>query len=213
MKKQQIALLISAIALSSCTNSTKKSKEIIAAQEVEIETQVIPIDTLHSTILWKGGNSKESHNGTITLKGGTISVKGDTVTEGKFIIDMTTIENTSITNQKMRTSLVSHLKSADFFDIQLFPEAFFNITHTHWIDDDKTMLYIEGNLEIKGVSHLIKFLSYISKEGPNYTATSDPILIDRTKWGINHGSKSVYKDLKDNLVNDTVEIQLEIQTL
>ena len=34
--------------------------------------------------------------------------------------------------------------------------------------------------------------------------------IDRTQWGVNYGSKTSFKDLKDSFINDDMEVTITI---
>ena len=40
------------------------------------------------------------------------------------------------------------------------------------------------------------------------TIESEAFTIDRTKWGVNYGSKSVFDDLGDKFINDDIELKI-----
>ena len=69
---------------------------------------------------------------------------------------------------------------------------------------------LSGNLALKGMKHNVTFPVSIQTEGDLITIGSDAFSIDRTKWGINYGSKSVFDNLGDKFINDNMELQLKI---
>ncbi|MPN15036.1 hypothetical protein SDC9_162365 [bioreactor metagenome] len=56
----------------------------------------------------------------------------------------------------------------------------------------------------------ISFDATISKDGDTYTAKTATFTIDRTQWGVNYGSKNIFKDLKDGFINDDMEITITL---
>ncbi|MEJ6792164.1 MAG: YceI family protein, partial [Lacinutrix sp.] len=40
------------------------------------------------------------------------------------------------------------------------------------------------------------------------TLTSDSFTIERTKWSINYGSKSIFDNLGDKFINDDMELKI-----
>jgi hypothetical protein len=42
------------------------------------------------------------------------------------------------------------------------------------------------------------------------TLTSKPFSIDRTKWGVNYGSKSIFDNLGDKFINDDIGLEIEL---
>lgn len=122
---------------------------------------------------------------------------------------MNSIQNTDMDEGKMRDQLVAHLKSEDFFDVSKYPTATFDITSANKLDSNNYM--IEGNLKMKDVTKNISFEVQITKnEKGVYTAVSNVFVINRTEWNVNYGSKNVFKDLKDAVIKDDVEIKLAI---
>ncbi|MDX1472244.1 MAG: YceI family protein, partial [Flavobacteriaceae bacterium] len=50
----------------------------------------------------------------------------------------------------------------------------------------------------------------VTDNGDTVTLTSDTFTIDRTKWDVNYGSKSVFDNLGDNFINDDIELKINI---
>lgn len=210
MKKYLLALSIVVFA-ASCGNSAKNKLEATDAQAAA-SGQGIPltVDLNNSNIHWLGSKVGGGHEGTISLKEGSLTINGDSVASGSFVIDMNTIVNTDLTDAKMNTMLVDHLKNADFFDVAQYPESKFTITKVEPVTNDSITHLISGNLKMKDVEKNITFGAKISKEDNVYKAVSVPFTIDRTQWNVKYGSKSIFKDLKDKVINDNIELQITI---
>jgi len=205
------AVLISGIILMSSCN--KKEKENTDAQEVKLDKEAVsyPVDLANSKVLWLGKKVTGQHNGTINLKSGEVLVKNDTLTGGRFEFDMNSITDLDLTDEKMNAKLTGHLKSADFFNVDSFATATFEITSAEMIANpvDSNNYNISGNLTIKGITNNISFPAVIvSKDGMfNAKAT---IKVDRTLWNIRYGSGKFFKGLGDKMINDEFEVTIDI---
>ena len=72
---------------------------------------------------------------------------------------------------------------------------------------------LNGDLTIKGKSNPVEMVCMISvgadqKEIKLYCA---PFKIDRTKWGIEFMSKSIFDDLKDKFIDDEIELEIMLK--
>ena len=77
-----------------------------------------PIPITSATIEWKAYKIAYERWGTIKLKSGELLFEDDALTGGNFVVDMTSIQVTSLEGKK-KASLEKHLRSDDFFDIDL----------------------------------------------------------------------------------------------
>ena len=145
--------------------------------------------------------------------GGNFIVEEDKLVGGEFIIDMLSIANIDLEDEEMNAKLVKHLKSNDFFSVDSFPEAKFVIAELSDIEDEVYNTEVKGNLTIKGISQLISFKAKIVVSEGRVTAMSDDIVIDRTKFGVNYKSKSIFKELKDKFIDDEFTIKLELYSM
>lgn len=207
--------LLAAVALFIATSCTSKSGNKVDASEsqeaaVSVGAQKLAVDTLNSKIAWTGYKPGGSHHGTLGIKQGELSIEGGELKSGSFVFDMNKIVDEDLTDVKMKEQLVGHLKSADFFDVTKFPEGKFTITKVEALSDSVSTHRISGNLELKGVSKNITFDAKVTNEGNTYKATTATFTIDRTQWGVNYGSKNIFKDLKDKFINDDMEITITI---
>ncbi|MGB3775625.1 MAG: YceI family protein, partial [Leeuwenhoekiella sp.] len=158
-----------------------------------------------------GNKPTGSHTGDVKLESGVVKVDGDSLS-GTFLIDMTTITDTDLEGDQ-KTNLEQHLKGTvegkegDFFNVQKYPTAAFEITDV-MDKDGKKML--EGNLTIKDSKNNISFPVTYSVDGNTMNLKSEPFTIDRTKWNVNYGSKSVFDDLGDKFISDDIELTINI---
>src|SRR5690606_39804074 len=77
------------------------------------EAVTYTVDAQNSLINWEGGKvTGDKHLGTIALKEGQVSVADGKVTNGKFVIDMNSINVTDITDAEKKAMLEGHLKGA-----------------------------------------------------------------------------------------------------
>ena len=138
----------------------------------------------------------EAHYGTISILKGSVLIENKSVTRGSFAIDMNSIKNTDIKNEKKNNYLITHLKNDDFFSVDNFPVSILEITSTERKKDG--ILTYNCILTIKGISNEISFdaKTLISEESFLASAT---ITIDRSLWDIKYklpiGDKGISKEI------------------
>ena len=207
MKITMLAFVL--IGTIACKNTEKEVETEIeeVAEASEMAHEYI-VDTANSVIKWEGSKPTGTHHGTIELSSGSFSVHQGNVEAGKFVIDMSTITDLDLEGEK-KASLEAHLKGTaegqegDFFDIQKYPTATFELTGT-----EGNM--IKGNLTIKEKTNAIEFPASVIIEGNRLSLKSETIELDRTKWGVNYGSKSIFPNLGDQFINDTIKITVSL---
>lgn len=210
-------ILALAVVFTNCKDKASEANtgeaEAAAVSENTSEKYVVNVE--ESAIHWKGFKPTGTHTGTISLDNGVVKTDNGTVQSGTFLIDMNSINVTDLEAGNGKENLEAHLKGTvegkenHFFDVTKHPNAAFEITGTESIADGKTTL--SGNLTIKDQKHNISFPVSISNENDMLTIESDAFTIDRTKWGVNYGSKSVFDDLGDKFINDDMEIKIVLK--
>ena len=189
--------------------STSEAETVAVAEQTATEFLA---DASKSKIEWKGSKPTGIHNGTVKIENGKLQVKDGSVQSGSFTIDMTSIEVLDMEGE-YKDKLEKHLKGTvegkedHFFDVNKYPAAIFEVTGTDKING-KT--HLSGNLTLKGITNNVSFPVSVSTEGDIVTLTSDIFSIDRTKWNVNYGSKSVFDDLGDSFVNDDIELKITV---
>lgn len=161
------------------------------------------IKVKESTITWKGYKVTGSHEGNITLSDGTLIFEDDRLTGGNFVIDMTTINVTDLEAGKGKEKLEGHLKSDDFFGIENYKTARFNITNAEGSDGK---FRVTGDLTIKGKTHPTTFDMTVTDD----TATAT-LKVDRTKYDIKYGSASFFDGLKDKAIYDEFDLNVTLK--
>lgn len=170
--------------------------------------QTFTVDASKSTVNWKAEKLTGSHEGTIGIKSGSFKTSNDKITSGSFVINMTTIVNTDLTDAEYNKKLIGHLSSPDFFDVAKFPEAVFTITKP--VDLTKAVTEVHGNLTIKGISKPLIFKTVIKKDGNSYVFNANSIVVDRTAYNIKYGSGTFFSDLGDKVIYDEFTIKLQL---
>ncbi|HZW62354.1 MAG TPA: YceI family protein [Flavobacteriaceae bacterium] len=203
------------LAVVSCKNKANEAvtSEAEAAAVSEPTSEKYIADVSASVIEWKGFKPTATHHGTVKLDTGTFQITDGNIQSGTFLIDMKTITDLDLEGD-MKNNLEAHLmgtvegKEGDFFNVNLFPTGAFEVTGTEAIADGK--INLSGNLTLKGIKHNVTFPATVTREGDTVTLTSDSFTIDRTKWGVNFGSKTVFDNLGDKFVNDEIELKITV---
>lgn len=210
--KSYLLVLSVLLFAASCSNSPKNKIEGTDSQAIANGSgQELVVDTQASSIHWIGTKPGGSHHGTIGIKEGNLAINGTELVSGSFTIDMNAIVDEDLTDQKMNEMLVTHLKSADFFDVEKYATSNFAITKVEAVTGNDSITHrISGNLKMKDVEKNITFDAKITKEGDDYKAVTVPFTIDRTQWNVQYGSKSIFADLKDKFIDDNIELQITI---
>ena len=160
------------------------------------------VDAASSTLTWKGYKPTGSHTGTILLQSGTIEMQDNKIKSGSFVADMSSIKDADGSEK-----LEGHLKSADFFEIEVFPTSKFEVTKTHHMDG-KT--HVTGNLTIKDITKEITFEAVVVAKGKTVTLTSETFQVNRADYNIKYKSQSFFNDLKEKFINDEFDLQVTI---
>lgn len=198
----------------SCNDGKKEAKTSDAKEVAEATQEAVnyKVDAAASTIKWHGEKPTGSHHGTIDIAKGSLMVKSNVVEAGKFVIDMKTINDEDLEGEK-KENLEAHLmgtvegKEGDFFNVNKYPTATFELSGVEAMGDH-TM--VKGNLTIKDKTNHIEFPATVNMDVDKVSIESKPFTIDRTKWGVNYGSKSVYDNLGDKFISDDIELTISL---
>ncbi len=189
-----------------------------APDEDDYEQQRLLTDGRYTILLdksfvgWTGRNQNTHHFGTIRLSGGTLQISGNAL-QGGFTLDMESIENINLAGDELQQVLVSHLKSDDFFFVDAFPAARFDIPGgriLHAPYPTSPNCEISGTLDLRGVQNSLSFKATATRQQDDCLHLSAHFDLDRTLWGINYGSSRFYRHLGMHTVFDLVSIELRI---
>lgn len=177
------------------------------------------INPNQSKVLWVGSKPTGSHNGTINVAEGKLSVDNGQLVGGKFVLDMTSITCTDLKPGEGKEKLEAHLKGTtdenadDFFNVAKHPTGSFIITKVEALTGNPDATHnITGNLTLKGQTKSITFPASVNVADGKVTAVTPSFKINRTEWGINFMSKSVFDNLKDKFINDEIALNIQLET-
>lgn len=159
-----------------------------------VQSQKYKLDIKNSTLSWTGKAAFNSYSltGTLKTKEGNISINEIEITNLNVIIDMKSLDHEN-------ENLKNHLKNEDFFEVKTYPKVSFQMYTSVSIESEKTVLI--GSLTIKDQTKVEKIPVIIEKTDLGITLKFNHI-IDRTKYGVNHNSPSIFKRMKENAIAD-----------
>jgi len=160
-----------------------------------------------SSVKW----SCDRHIGVIQLSKGEIKYKYSEPFSANFTIDMTTIMNSDIENKLIKGTLENTLRSNVFFDVENYPKAYFESNEIiHLVNND---YQISGDFILfdTGICH--EFEGTIQLKNDSLFFNAKDIIIDRTDWSINYGSRNNPNPLDEEsgiIVSDTIKIGVDM---
>ena len=209
------AILLLGLGMLACQNGEKAQT---GGETLEVNTDFtgsadFVVDNRMSEVGWKATElGAGGHNGKIKLRDGVLKVRDNELIGGTVTIDMSTITATDLEGE-WKTKLENHLKNEDFFAIETYPTASFEIASVSPVDTINGASHlVSGNLQIKDITKSISFPANIRIVNNSVLATSQPFVIDRTEWGVTHRS-GMMGTIKDKIIDDQVRITLKVRGL
>lgn len=163
-----------------------------------------------STLTWNGEKVVGgSHQGKLKIKNSFIKFNGNKPSEAQVVVDMTSITNSDLKDEKWNQKLVGHLKSDDFFSTAKYPESKIVLTSFSKLKEDKYKL--KGKLTIKGISKDVELEGkMLNKKGAVSTLTA-VLEFDRTEFNVRYGSGKFFENLGDKMISDIVKVEVELK--
>ena len=192
------------VSLVSCNmNSNKTAETIDVAMTAADATYNIVQD--ESSLMWTGREvSTSSHYGTINFTSGQFEIADGLISQGEFLVDMTSITVQDLTGGS-KERLEGHLRSDDFFSVESFPTAHLYISSSEVISNGKWM--VNGFLTIKDISHPVLFEMVNTEDGWNAN-----LVFDRSKYNVKFRSGTFFENLGDKLIYDDIELKINLKT-
>ena len=204
-----------------CNNAPDEAVEATDAQEVaapETTTAAYTVVADGDEIMWEGYEtlSGDSHNGTLQITEGTLNVEEDQLVGGSFTIDMTSINDLDLEDPEYKAKLEGHLKSDDFFGVDSFPTAMFEVTGVKAVDNDTTGAthHLSGNLTLRGITKNITVPAMVSMADDMVMVKTPEFVIDRSKWNVRFRSTSFaeFADVaKDKAIDNNLKLQVNLK--
>ena len=192
-------------ALTSCNLNTSQS-ESSNGTTLQASDASYTINPDQSIIVWTGREVTTSkHFGNIYFASGQFEVKSGLISSGEFVVDMTTIDNQDLPEER-RPRLEAHLKSDDFFSVESYPTALLSILSSESMSEGKWL--VSGELTIKTFTHPVEFEMLNSNDG--WKAN---LVFDRSKYEVKFRSGTFFENLGDKLIYDDIELAINLKTL
>ena len=169
---------------------------------LEIEDGTYIFDNQTSSITWEGNKLTGSHTGEVDLENGRVEITSGEIVSGEFSIDLASL--VTLDGGEGNTDLDTHLKSADFFDIENHPNATFVISNVESAGGND--YEVTGNLTVRGVTNEVSFPAIITTLG-NQMMVKGTIEVERAPFEIGTDKK-----LADIALTDTFIVNVNLVT-
>jgi len=203
--KHSIILAAAAFSLAACENPADKTQSATVSDAVSVEASApeagaigytfAPESEIHfvgSKVTGKHEGGFKTFSGEFAIADNKLAGTGQTIT-----IDMNSIWSD---NEK----LTGHLKNADFFNVEKFPQSTFELTGVS--PGDNNTYQVSGNLTLLETTKNITFPATVSFEGETASIHAK-FDINRKDFGV------VYAGMPDDLIRDEVVIELKLMAV
>jgi polyisoprenoid-binding protein YceI len=170
------------------------------------------VDADDSVLNWSAGKTLVAgytDTGVVGLERGEVVIENGEVIGAEFVIDMNTIEAVRTGSGAGMSGLTNHLKSDDFFSVETYSTARFELTDIRPYASEN-QYEVEGNLTIKEITNPISFLAEIYQVSDDSVKAIARIVVDRTDYDIRFRSGRFFSNLGDNMIDDEFMIELEL---
>ena len=179
-------------------------------KKISPEKGIYSVVVDESELLWIGKEiSTKIHTGTLDLTGGTVQVDNNNNINGSVTISMSSINVTDLQG-RAKEMLEGHLRSSDFFDVELHPEATLTFESKSF-NQAKNQISFEGQLTIKDIRNSIVFDATLLETTP-YLKAKGILSFDRSKFNVRFRSGSFFENLGDKLILDDIDINIKLVT-
>ncbi len=227
-----LPLLLLAMLLSACDTSVKTDEaevgEAITTRVQAPVSEVYKLDTAKTKITWIGARITGRHNGIFDPTQGELLMDNGQLTGGSLELNMPGTRAADKTiGAEDNTKLTKHLLSEDFFDVERYPKATFELTSIAPYDSTRyksqtPIPATDNELRVKGATHLLTgnlTIKDVTKSirFPAKIVLQDSLLrvianfnIDRTHWNLVYRSD---KSLGNQTILPQVNIGIDAQAI
>ncbi len=218
-----IFLMLAAISCSEGPKSeSNKIDPSLVIDKNQRQGRKYALDSSGSFINWSGSNGQISHYGIFHIDHGYITIKDSAVSGGEIFINLSDFRILDMKDNPVESRrLATFMKSAEFFDIQSFPQAKFVIDsvrpivipveirvrmskNAYELPTDS----IYGTLSIKGLKRNIRFPAKIDMRYFSLQGSAD-FMIDRNNWNLNPPPLNSRME-SDGQLPDSIEVGFDI---
>ncbi len=177
--------------------------------EPEVKANYTLDDT--SVAEWKGASPDLFHEGDFAVTSQQLEVINGKIKRGTFTIPIASIRNFDLP-EEVKPVLLNHLKSPDFFNLVLYPNATFTIAQVTPYNGKEANSLPGANYTVTGSFTLLnktKTISFPAKINisNNLLTTEAVFKLDRTQWGMNYAADPA---LGEHHILPQVDIHLKL---
>lgn len=202
--------------MASCADAPEGQKvdanEAVTMESTELDPDAMTyvVNTEVSQLNWVGSKPTGEHMGMVKLSGGELTIKNENLVGGSFVLDMNSITDEDLAGEQ-KAKLENHLKTGDFFEVEKFPTATFEITSVEAATDlpDGATHRIVGNLTMKGITKSVSLPAKVEMTEEGLMASTPKFTINRTEWGVNFKS-GILGVPKDKIIHDEIGLQIQL---
>lgn len=160
--------------------------------------KIFALDADRSVVEWWGHSPNATHHGSFAVTSENIEVVNGKVKQGSFSIPIASIQNFDLPDN-VKPVLLDHLKSPDFFNMALYPEASFEFRKMTPLTKAVTgavagaNYMVSGDFTMLGKTVAISFPALV-RERNGQLSIDAKLKIDRTRWGMNYNADPSYGD-------------------
>jgi polyisoprenoid-binding protein YceI len=195
--------------------SSNKDKQLTSPlEEVNYINESPLVDGVYSvasstSVAWSGDKPLIAgyvDSGVLNIKEGSLDISGENMT-GRFVFDMQSITAETTGAGGGAERLTTHLKSADFFEVEKYPLATLEISEVIKTEGDDYI--VKGTLEMKDAKNPIEFPARIFGENEGVRVVAN-VVVDRTLWNVKFGSGKFFDNLADKVINDIFNVKVDM---
>ena len=191
------------------TEENVTTTEETSSTAMALEDGTYTIDPATSQLEWVGKKVTGQHNGTIDVSEGAVMVSNGVISGGSFTIDLNTIKALDLKDDpETQAKLEGHLKSGDFFSVEVSPVSTFEITSVSEATEGDATHVITGNLTIKNITNEVQVPVTVSAEN-GVISTKGTVMLDRTKWDMMF--RSGLEQFADKTIDDEFEVTIDLK--
>lgn len=165
--------------------------------------QADDLPLLQHKIEWSGSMPASTHTGLLTPQSFQLAISDQgTIEKLEIVLDMKSIDVIDLKG-KNRDKLIGHLLSEDFFFVEKFPTARFEMKR---FADGKLF----GDLTIRGITHPAEIPVTLTREADQRWKLSGSLSFDRQRFNVNYQNSGFFGLAKDKVIRDTVELKVEL---
>lgn len=208
-----LVLMLVVLTGAGCAKSTENNEQKtnttpeIRVDAMKFQNGMYKVITASSTADWHGAKVTGEHFGAVDIASGNFMVENGKPVSGELKVDLETISNKDITDEKMQKMLLDHLKSEEFFGVAVQKEAVFTLKSFEPVSGDRYK--VTGDLSIKNITNEIIFEADVVSQGDMLMISAN-IELDRTLWDMKFGSGKFFADLGDKLVYDNFDVEINL---